>query len=85
MGDMQREKYVIATLIILSLINIGGFFDVKKWAVYCEVVRLYAVAIFITFFYQIALLSIAMFVIATLCSAWINYHYKILRENNAFS
>ncbi|BBM85698.1 sterol desaturase family protein [Candidatus Uabimicrobium amorphum] len=85
MGDMQHEKYTIATLIILSLINIGGFFDTKKWAVYFEVVRLYAIAIFITFFYKIAFLSIAMFVVATLCSIWINYYYRILRENNAFS
>lgn len=85
MGNMQHEKYAIAALIILSLITIGGFFDAKKWAVYCEVIRLYAIAIFIAFFYQTVLLSITMFVVATLCSAWINYHYKILRENNAFS
>lgn len=86
--NMYYEKYVLAILIILSLISIGGIFDKKNWAPHTEVLRLYLTGTFIVFFYYNVLLTpiiFAIFVLITFFSIWIQHSFRPLRNSDAVS
>lgn len=77
--SMSMDKYLFATFIVFSLVNIAGIFDKKNWAIQAEIVRLYTgIPLFVYFMHEHALfipLALTISLLSVLLSFWV-YKYK---------